>query len=84
MRVLKILWQLGMVLGLSLSSIKMSYAVDSYRFLHVHIDTLWYIFLFLLGVIFVPFILLAVLTWHYAESKTDPKEQQTILVEREK
>lgn len=84
MRALKILWQLGMVLGLSLSSIKMSYAVDSYRFLHVHIDTLWYIFLFLLGVIFVPFILLAVLTWHYAESKTDPKEQQTILVEREK
>ncbi len=84
MRVLKILWQLGMVLGLSLSSIKMSYAVDSYRFLHVHIDTLWYIFLFLLGVIFVPFILLAVLTWHYAESKTDPKEQQTISVESEK
>jgi hypothetical protein len=83
-RVLKILWQLGMVFGLSLSSINMSYAVDSYRFLHVHIDTLWYIFLFLLGVIFVPFILLAVLTWHYAESKTDPKEQQTILVEREK
>ncbi len=84
MRVLKILWQLGMVLGLSLSSMKMSYAVDSYRFLHVHIDTLWYIFLFLLGVIFVPFILLAVLTWHYAESKTDPKEQQTISVESEK
>jgi hypothetical protein len=83
-RVLKILWQLGMVLGLSLSSINMSYAVDSYRFLHVHIDTLWYIFLFLLGVIFVPFILLAVLTWHYAESKTDPKEQQTISVESEK
>lgn len=84
MRVLKILWQLGMALGLSLSSIKMSYAVDSYRFLHVHIDTLWYIFLFLLGVIFVPFILMAVLTWHYAESKTDPKEQQTISVESEK
>ena len=84
MRVLKILWQLGMVLGLSLSSINMSYAVDSYRFLHVHIDTLWYIFLFLLCVIFVPFILLAVLSWHYAESKTDPKEQQTISVESEK
>ena len=84
MKVLKILWYLGMVLGLSLSAIKMSYAVDSYRFLHVHIDTLWYIFLFLLGVIFVPFILLAVLTWHYAESKTDPKEQQTISVESEK
>lgn len=84
MKAPKILWKLGMVLGLSLSSIKMSYAVDSYRFLHVHIDTLWYIFLFLLGVIFVPFILLAVLTWHYAESKAEPKEQQTISVESEK
>ena len=84
MKVLKVLRYLGMVLGFSLSSVKMSYAVDSYRFLHVHIDTLWYIFLFLLGVIFVPFILMAVLTWHYAESKVDPKGQQTISVESEK
>lgn len=84
MKVLKVLRYLGMVLGFSLSSVKMSYAVDSYRFLHVHIDTLWYIFLFLLGVIFVPFILMAVLTWHYAESKVEPKEQQTISVESEK
>lgn len=84
MKVLKVLRYLGMVLGFSLSSVKMSYAVDSYRFLHVHIDTLWFIFLFLLGVIFVPFILMAVLTWHYAESKVEPKEQQTISVESEK
>lgn len=84
MKVLKVLRYLGMVLGFSLSSVKMSYAVDSYRFLHVHIDTLWYIFLFLLGVIFVPFILMAVLTWNYAESKAEPKEQQTISVESEK
>ena len=84
MRVLKILWRLGMVLGFTLSSVKMSYAVDSYRFLHVHIDTLWFIFLFLLGILFVPFILIAVLTWHYAESKTDPKEQQAVSVESDK
>jgi hypothetical protein len=73
-----------MVLGFSLSLVKMSYAVDSYRFLHVHIDTLWFIFLFLLGVLFVPFILMAVLTWHYAESKAVQEEQQTISVESEK
>ena len=84
MKVLKILWRVGMILGLALSSIKMSYAVDSYRFLHVHIDTLWFIFLFLLAILFVPFILLAVLTWYYAESKTDPKEQQTVSVESDK
>ena len=84
MKVLKVLRYLGMALGFSLSSVKMSYAVDSYRFLHVHIDTLWFIFLFLLGIIFVPFILMAVLTWHYAESKVEPKEQQAISVESEK
>ncbi|CAH1904417.1 conserved hypothetical protein [Candidatus Nitrotoga sp. HW29] len=84
MRVLNTLWRLGMFLGLTLSSAKMSYAVDSYRFLHVHIDTLWFIFLFLLGILFVPFILIAVLTWHYAESKTDPKEQQVVSVESDK
>ena len=81
---LKIVWRLGMILGFTLSSVKMSYAVDSYRFLHVHIDTLWFIFLFLLGILFVPFILIAVLTWHYAESKTDPKEQQAVSVESDK
>jgi hypothetical protein len=81
---LKMLRYFGMVLGFSLSLVKMSYAVDSYRFLHVHIDTLWFIFLFLLGVLFVPFILMAVLTWHYAESKAVQEEQQTISVESEK
>ncbi|MDP1637974.1 MAG: hypothetical protein Q8K74_13180 [Candidatus Nitrotoga sp.] len=84
MKVLKILRHLGMVLAFSLSLVKMSYAVDSYRFLHVHIDTLWFIFLFLLGVLFVPFILMAVLTWHYAERKAAQEEQQTISVESEK
>ena len=84
MKVLKILWRVGMVLGLALSSIKMTYAVDSYRFLHVHIDTLWFIFLFLLAILFVPFILLAVLSWHYAERKNDPKEQQTVSVESDR
>lgn len=78
------LWHLGMVLGLSLSMVKMSYAVDSYRFLHVHIDTLWYIFLFLLAILFVPYILMAVLTWHYAEKKDDLKEQQEISAETDK
>ncbi len=84
MSMLNIVSRLGIVLGLALFPVKISYAVDSYRFLHVHIDTLWFIFLFLLCIIFVPFILMAVLTWHYADSKSDPKEQQTISVESEK
>ena len=84
MNVLKIVWHLGAVLCLSLLSIKTSYAVDSYRFLHVHIDTIWIIFLFLLGIIFVPFILIAVLTWYYAGKKADSEDQQTISDESEK
>ncbi len=38
-------------------------AVNSYRFLHVTIDTPWHIFLFLLMGIFAPFVLMVVLTW---------------------
>ena len=37
--------------------------VDSYRFMHVTIDTPWHIFLFLLVGIFAPFILMVVLVW---------------------
>lgn len=48
-----------------------SYALDSYRFMHVTIDTPWAIFVFLLMTIFVPFILMAVLVWRYAERKRE-------------
>jgi hypothetical protein len=44
-------------------------AVDSYRFLHVTIETPWMIFLFLLVVILFPFILTAILHWHFARKK---------------
>ena len=38
-------------------------AVNSYRFLHVTIDTPWHIFLFLLMGVFAPFVLMVVLMW---------------------
>ena len=38
-------------------------ALDSYRYLHVSIETPWMIFLFLLGAVFVPFILMLALMW---------------------
>ncbi len=81
---LKIFVRTGFALSLFLVSIQASYAVDSYRFLHVHIDTLWFIFLFLLCIIFVPFILIAVLTWHYAEKKSDSEEQRITSIEGDK
>ena len=39
------------------------FAIDSYRYLHVSIETPWMIFLFLLVAIFIPFILMLVLMW---------------------
>ncbi len=45
--------------------------VDSYRFAHVTIATPWYIFIFLLMGVFVPFVLMAVLAWRNAARKSE-------------
>jgi hypothetical protein len=44
-------------------------AVNSYRFLHVTIDTPWHLFLFLLMGVFAPFILMVVLMWRHSLRK---------------
>ena len=72
----RIIARLMMGLGLALSWIEPTYALDSYRFLHVTIETPWAIFLFLLLTIFVPFILMAALVWRYAERKVVPEKKQ--------
>jgi len=46
-------------------------AVDSYRYAHVTIETPWLIFLFLLVIILLPFILSAILYWHFATRKPE-------------
>lgn len=43
-----------------------AWAVDSYRYLHVTIDTPWAIFLFLLPIVLSPFLLMAFLYWRFA------------------
>jgi len=48
-----------------------AYAVDSYRYAHVTIETPWAIFIFLLLIILFPFVLMAVLYWHFATKKPD-------------
>jgi len=45
--------------------------VDSYRFIHVTIATPWYIFIFLMMGVFVPFVLMAVLAWKNATRKSE-------------
>lgn len=52
-----------------------AFAVDSYRYLHVTIDTPWYIFLFLLPIVVSPFILMAVLYWRFAIRQSDDQEE---------
>ncbi len=51
-------------------------AVDSYRYLHVTIDTPWSIFLVLLPMVLAPLVLMAVLVWRYAERRSNAEEQQ--------
>lgn len=59
---------LFMVLLMTMSS---AYAVDSYRYAHVTIETPWAIFIFLLLIILFPFVLMAVLYWYFATKKPD-------------
>jgi len=55
-----------------------SLAVDSYRYMHVTIETPWMIFLFLLVAVFVPFILMLVLMWRRpAQKPTDESDAAT-------
>lgn len=44
-------------------------ATDSYRWLHVTIDTPWAIFIFLLPMVLFPVILMAFLYWRYLTKK---------------
>jgi len=53
----------AMLLAGALLSVNTAYAIDSYRYLHVSIETPWMIFLFLLAAVFVPFVLMIVLMW---------------------
>ena len=46
-----------------------AWALDSYRFAHVTIETPWLIFIFLLSIILLPFIIIAALSWFYAGKK---------------
>jgi len=48
-----------------------AWAVDSYRYLHVSIDTPWAIFVALFFMVFTPMVLAVFLYWRYALKKDD-------------
>jgi len=52
-------------------SIPAQASVDSYRYLHVNIDTPWAIFVFIFALVFAPMILLIILHWWHATKKDD-------------
>ena len=54
------------MLLLLVSNTSQVFAADSYRWLHVTIDTPWAIFIFLLPMVLIPVVLMAVLYWKYA------------------
>lgn len=70
----RLVFQLGFaLLALRAGS---SFAVDSYRYMHVSIETPWMIFLFLLVAVFVPFVLMLVLMWRRpAQKPTDETDE---------
>jgi len=59
----------ALLLVLSLLWAAPAWALDSYRYLHVSIDTPWTIFVFLFFMVFAPMILAVVLYWRYALKK---------------
>ncbi len=65
----------GLVLASYFLLVDSCWALDSYRFLHVTIETPWLIFIFLLFAVLAPFILMALLVWRFAERRVDPAEK---------
>lgn len=52
-----------------------AFAADSYRWLHVTIDTPWAIFIFLLPMVLIPVILMAILYWRFAGKPSESAAQ---------
>lgn len=85
MKIRKSWLQLIAILLLSMSWASQSYAVvDSYRYLHVTVQTPWTIFLFLLAGILAPFLLMGVLVWRFAGRKRSREEASATLGGEEK
>jgi len=53
-----------------------AWAVDSYRFLHVTIDTPWFIFIFLFFLVFSPMILSAIIHWRTALKRDNEDDEK--------
>jgi len=71
-----LIWRMMQLTGLLLISVSNAWAVDSYRFLHVTIDTPWFIFIFLFFLVFSPMILSAIIHWRNALKRDDEEDEE--------
>jgi hypothetical protein len=53
-----------------------AWAVDSYRWFHVTIDTPWAIFIFLLPMVVAPLVLMVILYWRFALHPADKNDRK--------
>jgi len=67
------IWR-NLLLTVALLAPASAWALDSYRFLHVSIDTPWIIFIFLFFMVFSPMVLMAILYWRNALRREDDEE----------
>ena len=65
----------GLLCGVALMMVfsDAALALDSYRYLHVTIDTPWFIFLFLVPLVLSPLIIMSLLYWYFAVQKSKKK-----------
>ncbi len=56
--------------GLAMLAPQSAWAIDSYRYLHVNLSSVWMIFVFLFFLVFFPMVLMAVLYWWNALKKS--------------
>ncbi len=75
--------KLFIVIAVLLSTLSSAHAsLDSYSFFHVTIETPWAIFIFLCFLVLAPFVVMAILYWHFAfrrhNSKTEVSSDTTV------
>ncbi len=75
--------RLSLFAFLALFSSQLLAATDSYRWLHVTIETPWAIFIFLLPMVLLPAVLMALLYWKYAGKKKPAKDEETSVVSKD-
>ncbi len=72
-----LIWRFMQLMAALLVAGGNAWAVDSYRFLHVTIDTPWFIFIFLFFLVFSPMILSAIIHWRHALKRDDENEESS-------